>query len=237
MPLVAEPEELLIVEPPRTRPGGPSGGGPTDFGPDGHGGGGGDDGEPDGGSGYTPGLSLLGMRLVLLSIVTLFIALAVVCLVRPRSPKFWQPVHVPNLLWLSTAIILASSLSLEMARRSLNSQRVRRYALWLGVTVTLGIAFLGSQYLSLRELIAQGLYLRHNPHSSMFFVITGVHGMHLLAGIAMLIYLLLRSSFKAEIPLGERLRQRGRHTVAALYWHCLDGIWIGMFVLLRAVSG
>lgn len=237
MPLVAEPEELVVVEPPRTRPGGPNRGGPTDFGPDDHGGGGGDDGDSGDGSGYTPGLSLLGMRLVLVSIVTLFIALAVVCLVRSRSPKFWQPMHVPNLLWLSTAIILASSLSLEIARRFLNAQQVMRYARWLGVTVMLGIAFLGSQYLSLRELISQGLYLRHNPHSSMFFIITGVHGVHLFAGIAMLIYLLLRSSFKPEIAYPERLRQRDRYQVAAMYWHCLDGIWIGMFAVLLAVSG
>jgi len=238
MPSVAaEPEELVIVEPPQIRPGGPNRGGPNDLGPDDRGGGGGDDGGSDDGSGYTPGLSLLGMRLMLVSIITLFIALAVVCLVRSRSPKFWQPLQVPNLLWLSTALILASSISLAVAGRFLKSQRLTPYARWLGATVILGIAFLGSQFLSLRELISQGLYLRHNPHSSMFFIVTGVHGVHLFAGIAMLLYLLLRTSLRPEIAYRERVRQQARYTVAALYWHALDGIWIGMFALLLALSG
>lgn len=236
MPSVAaEPEELVIVEAPRPRPGGPNRGGPNDFDPDDHGGGGGDDGEPD--DGYTPGLSLLGMRLMLVSITTLFIALAIVCLVRSRSPKFWQPVRVPNLLWLSTSIIVASSLSLEIARRFLNTRRVRQYARWLGVTLILGIGFLACQFLSLRELISQGLYLRNNPHSSMFFIITGAHGLHVLAGIAMLLVLSLRAALRPHSAYREYRRQRARYAVAALYWHSLDGIWIGMFALLLAVSG
>src|SRR5215472_5929500 len=93
----AEPEELIVVEPPRPRPGGPNRGGPNDFDPNDHGGGGGDDGEP--GDGYTPGLSMLGMRLMLVSIATLFVVLAIVFLARSRSPKFWQPLNPPHLLW------------------------------------------------------------------------------------------------------------------------------------------
>ena len=230
----AEPEELRIVEPPQARPGGPNRGGPTDLGPDDHGGGGGDDGEPD--DRYTPGLSLLGMRLMLVSITALFIVLAIVCLVRSRSPKFWQPVRVPHLLWVSTVIILASSATLETARRFLRTQRIRRYARCLGVTVALGIAFLGSQALSLRELVQQGFYLSGNPHSSMFFIITGVHGVHLVAGIAVLLYLWLRATFQPQVAYREHRRQQARYAVAALYWHALDGLWIAMFALLLAVS-
>src|SRR5579871_3458725 len=181
--VVAEPEEL-VIETPQPWTGGPGGGGPQHPGHDDHGGGGGGGDEPD--DRYTPGLSLLGMSFMLVSSTTLFVVLAMVYLARSRSPKFWQPVEVPHLLWLSTTIILASSCAMEKARRAIRVQQVKLYTRWLWVTLLLGLSFLGSQLLALRQLTLQGLFLSHNPHSSMFFVITGVHAVHLLAGLAML---------------------------------------------------
>jgi cytochrome c oxidase subunit III len=236
MPSVAtEPEELVLIEPPQTRTGGPNRGGPNGLGPDGHGGGGGD-GEPDDGSGYVPGLSLLGMRIMLVSITTLFVVLSLIYLALSRSPKFWQPIQVPRFLWLSTATILMSSWSLHAARGFLETQQIRQYARWLCATVVLGFAFLGAQLLALRQLTVQGLYLRHNPHSSMFYVVTGIHGVHLLAGLAMLMFLVMSVAAHPGSIYTHFERERARGAVVALYWHFLDGLWIGMFLLLLILS-
>jgi cytochrome c oxidase subunit 3 len=235
MPSVAsEPEELVIAPPPQTRAGGPNRGGPNDLGPNDRGGGGGG-GDDDDGAAYTPGLSLLGMRIMLVSITLLFIVLSLVYLNLSRS-KFWQPIRVPVFLWVSTAMIVASSWSLQMARRSLQVQQVYRYTQWLCATVILGLGFLGSQLLGLRELMLQGFYMRHNLHSSMFYVITGLHGVHLLAGLAMLVFLLAHIAMRPHAAYRQFQREQARSDVAALYWHFLDGIWIGMFSLLLALS-
>jgi cytochrome c oxidase subunit 3 len=98
------------------------------------------------------------------------------------------------------------------------------------VTVGIGVAFLACQVLALRQLAEQGIYLRHNPHSSLFYVLTGVHGLHLLGGMAALSYLLIKASVRPEVVLFDFRRQRGRAAVAALYWHFLAGIWLCLFV-------
>jgi len=234
MPSVAaEPEELTTAPPLQARAGGPNRGGPNDLGPDGRGGGGGgDDGD---GSGYTPGLSMLGMRIMLVSIALLFVVLTLVYLALSRS-KFWQPIRVPPFLWASTAVIAASSWTLQVARRHFRMQEIHRYTQWLCATVILGFSFLGSQLLALRELMLQGLYMRHNLHGSMFYVITGFHGVHVLAGLAMLLFLLLHIATHPEAAYRQSGRERARNDVAALYWHFLDGIWVAMFALMIVLS-
>ncbi len=78
--------------------------------------------------------------------------------------------------------------------------------------------------------MSQGIYLRHNPHSSLFYVVTGAHGIHLLGGMAALCYLLLRASMRPESLLFDFRRQRARAAVSALYWHFLTLLWLSLFV-------
>jgi cytochrome c oxidase subunit 3 len=220
---------MPVAEILEVKTGGPNGGGPHDRDPHDRGGGGGDDGDNDG-QRYVPGAAMLGMRFLLVSVTSLFITIGVVYHARAQSPVHWQHIHVPPLLWLSTALILASSWTLELARGALQRKNSLRYAHWLEATVGIGVAFLASQVFALRELAAQGMYLRHNPHSSLFYVLTGVHGIHLLGGMAALTYLLIKASVRPEVVLFDFRRQRGRAAVAALYWHFLAGIWLCLFV-------
>ncbi|HEV8040875.1 MAG TPA: cytochrome c oxidase subunit 3 [Bryobacteraceae bacterium] len=212
---------------------GSRGGGPRDLWPDDPGGGGGDDGAGDGGSSrYIPDAGLFAMRFVLLSIATLFITLGVAYFARSRTGFNWQHIQVPRLLWVSTALILSSSWTLECARAFLERKNSHRYARWLELTLGIGLAFLATQLLALRELVSQGIYLRHNPHSSLFYVVTGAHGIHLLGGMAAMCYLLLRASLRPESVLLDFRRQRTRAAVTALYWHFLTLLWLGLFLSL-----
>jgi cytochrome c oxidase subunit 3 len=231
MAAAIEAEELQVVELPELQFGGPRGGGPHS--PDdgsGAGGGGGD------GSDYIPDLSILGMRVMLVSVTTLFVALSIAYFARSRSPRFWQPVHIPQLLWLSTLLILASSWTLEAARRNFMKGEINLYANWLAATVFLGFSFLASQALSLRSMIEQGVYLRGNPNSAMFFMITGLHAAHLFVGIVMLVVPLVMAKRKPESMLQRFPVMSARNAVAALYWHCLGGLWVALFVLLQLVG-
>jgi cytochrome c oxidase subunit 3 len=219
---------MPVAESLEVKAGGPNGGGPRGHDPFDRGGGGPDDNSnPDGG---VPGAGMLAMRFLLASISMLFVTIGVAYHERAKAAAHWQHIHVPPLLWLSTALILGSSWTLELARGAFERKNSLRYARWLELTVAIGVAFLASQVFALRELAAQGIYLRHNPHSSLFYVLTGAHGIHLLGGMAALGYLLIKASVRPEVVLFDFRRQRGRTAVAALYWHFLDGIWLCLFV-------
>jgi cytochrome c oxidase subunit 3 len=216
-----------VLDAPEVKLGGPHGGGPRDHGPYDPGGGGGDDGNDGRG---VPGAGLLAMRFLLVSISILFVTIGVAYHQRAQSPAHWQHIHVPALLWLSSGLILASSWTLEIARAAFERKNSLRYAHWLGVTVALGAAFLASQLFALQELATQGMYLRNNPHSSLFYVLTGAHGIHLFGGMVALVFLLVTASRRPEVVLFDFRRQSSRTATAALYWHFLAGIWLCLFV-------
>ena len=89
-----------------------------------------------------------------------------------------------------------------------------------------------SQLFALRELAKQGIYLRNNPHSSLFYVLTGAHGIHLLGGMVALFCLVVTASRRPEVVLFDFRRQSSRTAAAALYWHFLAGIWLCLFICL-----
>jgi cytochrome c oxidase subunit 3 len=221
-PVVGDSVELLLEELPKPGGGGPRG--PRDQHPDDHGGG--DDSDGPGDRESPDGLGLLGMRFMLVSVTVLFVTIGIAYFERSGIPQGWTPIRVPGFLWCSTALIVASSVALERARRQFKVQRADRYARWLAVTLLLGAAFLVSQILALWQLVGQGVYLRGNPHSSLFYVLTGTHGAHLLGGMAFLAWLLLRTRSLEYHAQGRTFR------VAALFWHFLDALWVGVFGML-----
>jgi cytochrome c oxidase subunit III len=223
-----------VIEGPEVKLGGPNGGGPRGHGPYDWGGGGGDDrGHHHDGDGQgVPGAGLLAMRFLLVSISMLFVTIGFAYHERARSAAHWQHIQVPSLLWLSTGLILASTWTLEIARGAFQRRNSVRYARWLAVTVGMGAAFLVAQVFALRELATQGIYLRNNPHSSLFYVLTGAHGLHLLGGMVALVWLLVTAARRPEVVLFDFRRQSSRTATAALYWHFLAGIWLCLFVCL-----
>lgn len=225
---VAEPDDLVLVDEVEINDGSGGGGGPRDFDPSDHGGGGdGDDGEED----SPAGIYRISVWATLTAISTLFIVLAVAYVARSRSPKFWQPINLPHVLWASTAVLLISSLTCQAARSAMHHVRERAYIVWLAFTALLGMAFLALQVTAWVELAREGAFLTENPHSSFFYLFTAVHGLHLLCGILVLGFL----SVRACLPAWRRRRIAVRQEiadVAAIYWHFMDGLWCCLFLLL-----
>jgi cytochrome c oxidase subunit 3 len=143
----------------------------------------------------------------------------------PRTP-------VPSFIWVSTALLIVSSLTIALARRELLRDHERGFRLWLGATVALGFGFLGSQLLAWRQLVLQGVYLASNPHSSFFYVLTGLHGVHLFGGIVGLSYLMLFAWRKSRQGARGELKLRTLTDVVGIYWHFMDGLWLFLFLLL-----
>lgn len=230
---VPEAEELLLPLEIELDEGGGNGNGPGDYDPGGGGGGGGDG---DDGEDQSPaGIYRISLWATITAIGTLFAVLSAAYIARSQMPKFWQPIELPHILWLSSAVLMLSSATCEAARRSLRQYRLGAYGGWLMVTALLGVAFLGMQIEAWRRLAGQGVFLSENPHSSFFYLFTAAHGLHLLGGVTILFVLAVR----AWLPGARKQRTETRMEIAdsaAIFWHFLDGIWVGLFTLLLTLG-
>jgi len=217
---------------------------------------GGGDGHRDGDSSdYNQRLhrARLGLVCATISILMLFTVFTVVFLIRHGSSTFdersnsyvrnWMKVSLPTgLLLINTFILLASSLTIEMARRRFARDvalspvrsipgvligRERGFP-WLAATAALGIAFLFGQGMAWRELIARGFYLSSGTSSSFVYLLTAAHAVHLTGGILVLLYALVIYFLHRPVE--------SRHIVVdvtAWYWHFMLFLWIYIFALLE----
>jgi len=143
----------------------------------------------------------------------------------------WPPAELPPLLtslvFVNTAILLVSSLTLHAAHGAIREGNRRRFLAWLAVTVLLGVAFVGGQFLEYYEfLVVEGVPVT-TVFFSAFFGLTGLHGLHVVLGVVVLAIVLargLRGQFDEE-----------RHTAvatASMYWHFVDAVWVFLVVTL-----
>ena len=166
-----------------------------------------------------------GMTVALGGVLMFFMALVSAYVVRKGFPNSdWRSLNVPRILWLNTAILLLSSITLGFSRHRRAAGDEDGFRHWWGVTAILGVFFLAGQLIAWRQLAVAGVYLATNPSSSFFYVLTGAHALHLLGGIGGLVSILVRD------PL--RLAWATSVEVAATYWHFMDGLWVFLFLLL-----
>jgi cytochrome c oxidase subunit III len=172
----------------------------------------------------------LGVLVGLASVVMLFTSLTSAYIVRAAVTNDWTPLPIPRTIWISTAIILISSASIELARRAIRQQSSNNYQRWLAVTGVLGLGFLISQLFAWRQLARQGVYIASNPYSSFFYLLTAAHGVHLAGGLFALMFLLVRHRKQQRVFSGRK--QIALADSVSLYWHFMDALWIYLFVLL-----
>jgi cytochrome c oxidase subunit 3 len=150
----------------------------------------------------------VGILVALGSVSVFFIALVTAYSFAIESQTIRGRVEIPPLLWLSTGILLASGVTLELARAALVRARADFYRRMLRFTLILGISFLISQALAGLQLYAHGVFVRGNPHGSMFYMFTGIHAVHLVGGITWMGYLLVRSGAIRESSESDLRRHR-----------------------------
>jgi cytochrome c oxidase subunit III len=178
------------------------------------------------GRGASRRASFVGLLVLLASTTMLFGAFASAFLVRRGFGDDWQATPKPPILFVNTAILLASSVALETSRRSLargNRPAFNRY--WT-VGTLLGFAFLAGQALAWRQLADVGVLVATNPSSSFFYLLTGAHAVHLLGGLTALSWV----NYNAlRFRLGPRKRTVA--DLSALFWHFLDALWLVLMLM------
>jgi cytochrome c oxidase subunit 3 len=218
----AFPDEEIIAE---DIGGGGSGPPPPSGGRD-DGDGGDDDRNPRNKPSPSPKRYSTAIAIGIVSILMFFMALASAFIVLRRGNDLWVSVRLPRILWANTCVLLASSLTLESARRRLfHADRPGFRKFWLATTV-LGFLFVAGQLVAWRQLVAQGVYIASNQASSFFYIFTAAHGVHLLGGVGALLYVLIRKSESKVITLPTAAE------IASYYWHFMDGLWIFLLALL-----
>jgi cytochrome c oxidase subunit 3 len=164
--------------------------------------------------------------IALVSILMFFMALASAFIVLRRSSDVWVTVHLPRLLWANTVILLASSFTLEAARRRLSLSDPSGFRKFWLLTTSFGLLFVAGQLIAWRQLVAQGVYIASNQASSFFYIFTGAHAVHLLGGVGALLYVSFRKFDKTRVSLSAAAE------IASYYWHFMDGLWVFLLVLL-----
>ena len=164
-----------------------------------------------------------GMLVLMAGVTMLFAAFTSAYIVRKGISDDWRPTAFPALVWVNTLVLLASSLTLERARR-LYGQTTALAKWWLATT-GLGVIFLLGQLVIWQQLAGAGIYLRTNPSSAFIYILTGAHGVHLLGGVAALVYWSRRL-------LQDRPPTRTVLNVMAIYWHFLDGLWVYLLLFI-----
>ena len=173
----------------------------------------------------------VGMWAAMASILMLFVSLTSAYVLRQarglNESHDWFPLRMPRVLWVTTAVLLVSSLTIELGRRALRRQRYQWFRFLMGMTTLLGIAFLLGQLRAWLALVDQGVYVYSHPHSSFFYVLTGLHAVHLFGGIVALLIITV-----AALRLRITRSKRNAVDVAVSYWHFMDILWVYLFVLL-----
>jgi cytochrome c oxidase subunit 3 len=167
----------------------------------------------------------IGLWMFIGTVVMLFAAFTSALIVR-KSSGDWMTVGLPQVVWINTAVLLASSATFERARRrgaALPGRALRS----LAATGALGALFVVGQIRAWRALADAGLYLPTTPSVSFFYVLTGLHAAHLVAALACVFYVLARTAMADRTGEWSYLAR-----TAATFWHFLAFLWIYVLLLL-----
>jgi cytochrome c oxidase subunit III len=139
----------------------------------------------------------------------------------------WQAFPLPRLLWLNTGILILSSVALQFAVLAVRQDQMDTVRAALVTAALTALAFLAGQLMAWRELVAGGYFLGANPANSFFYLITGMHGLHILGGLVALTRTIVRAWSGASVG-----QLRLSVELCAIYWHFLLFVWLALFLLL-----
>jgi len=196
----------------------------------------------------------VGLAVLMTTSVTLFASLASVYLWKKVHLFFsntanayvsaWTPISIPPMLWWNTALLVISSVALELARQAYFREEVvmdewfgiarptiRRALPWEVISLVSACAFVAGQIYVWRLLEHQGIYLGSGPSSQFYYFLTGLHALHLVGGVIVLIWAMLATFIGRSFESRQIMVD-----ITAWYWHAITVVWFGIFALLKACA-
>lgn len=176
------------------------------------------------------------LRFIMAIVGVLFFLFIITFLSRSQYPDFqalagqpWQPFTDPGRLWLNTGLLVMASLALHAGLLGSRRNHLNLAVAGISAGVFFSVAFLVAQLELWRHLQSLGYYVTSNPANSYFYLLTAVHGLHVLGGLVVLANVVFRIWYDDSIatlshPLG----------LCTQYWHFLLGVWVVLFALLAS---
>jgi cytochrome c oxidase subunit III len=167
-----------------------------------------------------------GLWLFLVSVVMIFAALTSAYIVR-QADGDWLFFQLPDLFWYTSGVIIVSSITMHWALISARKDNLETVKIAIGLTSLLGLLFLIGQFYGWSDLVKNSVYFVGNPSGSFVYVITGLHGVHLVSGVIVLLIVLI-----ATLRYKVHSKNLSLIEMCATYWHFLGGLWLYLFIFL-----
>lgn len=167
--------------------------------------------------------------LFIVTVVMVFAALTSAYMVRQGEGN-WLVFDLPMLFYVSTGVILASSLTMQLAVRAAKKDEFGQLKFFMFLTFGLGVGFLVTQWLAWGALVDVGVFFagsQSNPSGSFLYVISGLHGVHIISAVIFLL-LVLVNVFRLDV----HAKKLSQIEMCATYWHFLDALWLYLFFFL-----
>lgn len=165
------------------------------------------------------------------SILMMFAGLTSAFIVKSQQAG-WQTVEIPAFFWYSTAVILLSSLTVQMALRAFRQREMRKYRSLIAVTFVLGLLFVVFQWLGFENLWSeQDITFKGGGAGQFLYVLFGLHALHVIGGIIALLVMFIKAFFGKS-----KLYSAVPVEVAATYWHFVDILWIYLLVFFIVIG-
>jgi cytochrome c oxidase subunit 3 len=146
----------------------------------------------------------------------------------PEGGLSSEVLNVP-LATLNTAVLITSSITMVLAWASCKMGNLPRFRLWMGTTIALSFVFLVVKYFEYEHKFELGHYPSHDNFYAIYFTMTGLHGIHIIGGIIVNLYLL---TWGSRMWKTDSVHFTNRVENAGLYWHFVDLVWIFLFPAL-----
>lgn len=144
----------------------------------------------------------------------------------------WKNIEIPRIFWVSTAVILGSSLTMQMALRAFKQREMNQYRLLMGLTFVLGTLFVVLQWIGFQGLWNQGIRFTGSAGAGQFlYVIFGLHAVHVIGGIVALLVMFIKA-FAGKIKLYSSVPVE----VVATYWHFVDILWLYLLIFFLIIG-
>ena len=164
------------------------------------------------------------------SIIMMFAGLTSAYIVKRDQPG-WTSFPIPRAFWYSTATILLSSLTIQMALKAFREREMLKYRNLMTLTAFLGVAFVVLQWIGFKAIWATGITFKGSGGGQFLYIIAGLHALHVLGGIIALMIMFVRA-------YASKVRRYNSVPVELMstYWHFVDLLWIYLFIFFIGIN-
>lgn len=164
------------------------------------------------------------------SIIMMFAGLTSAYIVKRDQPG-WTTFDMPRTFLLSTAVILLSSLTMQIALKSFRGRKMDRYRGFITVTAILGLVFVVLQWIGFTQIWDSGVTFRGSGAGQFLFVIAGLHALHVIGGVIALLVMFIKA-YRTNV----RSYNIVPVEVVSSYWHFVDILWIYLLIFFLLVQ-